>query len=334
MVKVERKLIAITEADLVRTSNLPQMGSLPLVIEPRSLGVKLEGWLPAHRELVESYLHWHGGVLFSGFPIESTAVFENVIERTFGALLDYTNRSTPRTKVSGKVYTSTEYPKNETIPQHNEMSFSREWPLQIAFFCIEAPAIGGETPISDSRKVYQRIDPALRKRFSDRGVMYVRNYGGGIDLPWAEVFGTSSKLELEQILERSRIEYEWLGHGKLRTRQVCQGTARHPKTQEMVWFNQAHLFHISNLRSEMRETLLASFAEEDLPRNAYYGDGTPIEESALDHIREAYQRETVEFTWKKGDLLLLDNMLATHGRKPFEGSRQIVVSMTGAYRPV
>lgn len=72
---------------------------------------------------------------------------------------------------------------------------------------------------------------------------------------------------------------------------------RHPSTNELVWFNQAHLFHPSNLPSEIRESLLATASEEDLPRNALYGDGTPIEDSALEQIRAAFAAETVAEQW-------------------------------------
>jgi hypothetical protein len=35
----------------------------------------------------------------------------------------------------------------------------------------------------------------------------------------------------------------------------------------------------------------------------------------------------VLFSWRRGDLLVLDNLLAAHGRKPFEGDREILVAM-------
>ena len=103
--------------------------------------------------------------------------------------------------------------------------------------------------------------------------------------------------------------------------------ARHPRTGEWVWFNQAHLFHVSNLPEEVRESLLEIVDEEDLPRNVYYGDGSPIEESLLDDIRGVLAEATVSFPWHSGDVLMLDNMLAAHARTPFSGPRKVIVAM-------
>jgi alpha-ketoglutarate-dependent taurine dioxygenase len=99
-----------------------------------------------------------------------------------------------------------------------------------------------------------------------------------------------------------------------------------------VWFNQAHLFHVSSLETTVRETLMSLAGEEELPRNAYYGDGTPIEPSVLDHIREVYRQEEVVFPWQEGDVLMLDNMLTAHGRRPFSGPRKILVGMAESFR--
>ena len=220
-----------------------------------------------------------------------------------------------------------ENPLPLVIKPINEMPSARNWSLKIAFHCVIKAQTGGETPIADSRRVFQRIDPKIRDRFQEKQILSVRNYGKGLDLPWQAVFQTTEKSEVETYCQNNGIELEWLENNCLKTRRVCRAIATHPKTSESVWFNQAHLFHISSLEPALREQMLSRFPESELPRHTYYGDGTTIEASILDEIREIYQQESVIFPWEEGDVLLLDNMLAAHGRRPFTGARKVVVGM-------
>ena len=119
----------------------------------------------------------------------------------------------------------------------------------------------------------------------------------------------------------------------MRTKAVAQAVARHPETGETAWFNQAHLFHVSSIDPSIRKILMAKFKEEGLPRNSYYGDGTPIEDAVLDEIRAAYTKAEVAFPWQPGDVLMIDNMLVSHGRRPFKGPRKTLVAMAEAYSP-
>ncbi|HEX2224790.1 MAG TPA: TauD/TfdA family dioxygenase [Thermoanaerobaculia bacterium] len=324
---IRRKAVDVSADSLVRFESLEGAGDLPRVVQAALPGVDLTTWVRENRERIDETLRRHGGILFRGFDVRTEQDLEALVAALSGELLEYTYRSTPRTNVSGRIYTSTEYPADQTIPMHNEMSYTASWPLKIWFFCMKAAPEGGETPIADSRRVYRKIGPAVRQRFADLGVLYVRNYGGGVDLSWQEVFQTSDRAEAEEMCRKAGIELEWLGGDRLRTRQVCQGVATHPRTGEPVWFNQAHLFHVSNLPAEAQAALLASFAPEDLPRNTYYGDGSPIEPETLAEIRRAYDEESVVFPWRDGDVVLLDNMLVAHGRKPFKGPRKVVVGM-------
>ncbi len=73
--------------------------------------------------------------------------------------------------------------------------------------------------------------------------------------------------------------------------------------------------------------MLSLFGEDKLPRNVYYGDGTPIEDSVMEEIGAIYQENKIIFTWQKGDILMLDNMLTAHSRNPYIGFRKIVVAM-------
>lgn len=302
---------------------------LPVMVSPQT-PMGLDTAEAALRALSERLLPQAGGLLLRGFTPPGVEGFRRFAASFGHPLLNYEFGSTPRSQVSAGVYTSTEYPAHQSIPLHNEQAYTRQWPMKIWFYCDLPSPTGGETPIADSRAVYRRLSPALRERFESKRLMYVRNYGNGLDLPWQQVFNTEDPMQVERYCRAQGIAFEWKADGELRTREICQASAQHPRTGDWVWFNQAHLFHVSALAPALRETLLAVVDEDELPRNVYYGDGSPLEESALDEIRAVLAAETVAFPWQQGDVLMLDNMLVAHGRSPYTGPRRIVVAMAEA----
>lgn len=287
----------------------------------------LLNFLQKNKKAVDDVLRQQGAVLLRNFKTKTAFEFQKSAEIICEELFDYTYQSSPRTSLGGKVYTSTEYPKDREIAQHNESSYSLSWPKKILFYCETEPTFQGETPIASSADVYQLIHPEIRKEFESKKVLYVRNYRVGMDVSWEKVFQTESKLVVEEYCRLNQIDLEWIDEDSLRTQQVCQATLIHPETKEHVWFNQAHLFHESANDPEIREYFSANFKANEMPRNTFFGDGSSISEDKLNHIREAYKKAEIVFPWKKNDLLILDNLRYSHGRRPFDGARKIIVVM-------
>ncbi len=324
---VRRKPISVLAQSLVKTEFLEPESTMPLVIRQESDNVSPAAWAETAREQIESHLMKHGAVLFRGFNIETVERFEALVKAVSPTIIKYHERSSPRTEVGASIYTSTDYPADQSIHFHNEQSYTRSWPMKLWFFCKRPAEQGGATPIADGRKVLSLLDPKIVARFAEKKVMYMRNYGDGMGLTWQTSYQTTSKADVESYCRKASINFEWKDGDRLRTRQIFDNIARHPKTGELVWFEHAAFFHISSLPPVVRDTLLAEFREEELPFNTYYGDGTPIELSVLEEIREAYKRVSVAFPWQRNDVLLIDNMLVSHSRQSYTGAREILVAM-------
>ncbi len=309
--------------------NAPQDSGLPVLLMPAFEGEELLAALPRLAADIEAHVSRVGGVLLRGFVVPTVQHFQQFAAAFGHPLLNYEFASTPRSAVSAGVYTSTEYPAHQHIPLHNEQAYTREWPMKIWFHSVLAAQSGGETPIADSRAIYRRMPEHIRARFAP-GILYVRNYGE-FDMPWQKVFNTESRAEVEAFCDRARISWEWKEDDGLRTTQLCQAIAIHPRTGETVWFNQGHLFHVSNLQPEVRQSLEELCGEDNLPRNVYYADGGVISDEVFDEVRAVLAAETVSFPWRDGDVLMLDNMLAAHARAPFKGPRKVVVAMAEPY---
>ena len=313
---------------LVR-SKAPAGSDLPVLMTPAHAGEDLLSAVQRLRPQIEQSLLATGGVLLRGFSVPAVETFQQFASSFGHPLLKYEFASTPRSAVSAStgagVYTSTEYPAHQSIPLHNEQAYTREWPMKIWFHCVTASPEGGETPIADSRAVYRRMPGHIRKRF-EPGILYVRNFGE-MDVPWQKVFNTESRAEVQAFCERSGISWEWKDDDGLRTKQLCQAVETHPVTGEQVWFNQAHLFHISAREAEEREVLEEIYGIENLPRNTFFADGSTISDEIFDEVRAVLDAETVAFPWEEGDVLMLDNMLVAHARSPFKGPRKVIVAM-------
>jgi hypothetical protein len=303
-------------------------GRLPVVARPAADGVDLAAWLSDNRAVARSWQRAVGGVLFRGFDLSGVDELEAVV-RAFSRedLAVYRDATTPRSVIRGNVYTSTDYPADQDIFLHSELAYSKTWPMNLFFFCEIPAEEGGETPIADTRKILQRIDPQVRERFRRRKVLYMRNYGEGLGIDWRTVFKTDRRAEVEAFCSASGITFEWRGENRLRTRAVRDALARHPETGEEVWFNHVVLFHASNLDPEVRGALESRLGEEGLPHGTFYGDGAPIEPEVVGHLRSASWAEAAVFPWQQGDLLLLDNMLTAHGRNPYRGERRLLTAM-------
>jgi alpha-ketoglutarate-dependent taurine dioxygenase len=321
-----RKTVDVSTGDLVKMGSFAPGQKLPLVVEPAVGLVDLAEWGGANRDLLESKLLEHGAILFRGFGITTPAAFEKAANAICPQLFaEYGDL--PREGVSDRVYQSTPYPPDKHILFHNESSHLPSWPRKQFFACMLASKEGGETPILDCREAYRQLDPDIREKFETKGLRYVRNFIKGFDVDWQDFFHTSDRAVVEEMCRKEGMTCEWTAAGNLRISQKSQAVITHPKTGEKSFFNQVQLHHPSCLDPQTQESMRSLFKEADLPRNVFYGDGTPIDDAVMEKLGELYWKLSVAFMWQEGDLILVENMLVSHARNPYVGPRKIVVAM-------
>ncbi|MET7851343.1 TauD/TfdA family dioxygenase [Streptomyces avermitilis] len=292
-------------------------------------GTPVHDYIAENREKLRRVLGERGAILLRGFEVGGVDGFDGVVQAFSGSRpLSYAERSSPRSTIKGQVYTSTDYPADEEIFLHNENSYQSVWPHTLYFYCIEPAHTRGATPLADIREVYRAIDPAVREEFVRRGGwQVVRNFHADFGVPWRETFGTGDRAAVEEYCRGKGITAEWRADGGLRTTTVRAAVHTHPGSGEEVWFNHATFWHVTSLAPEVQEGLREIFPDEDLPTNTYFGDGGRIPDETVAHLRAAYRSATTRFDWQRDDVLIVDNMLAAHGREPFTGPRKIAVAM-------
>ena len=202
-------------------------------------------------------------------------------------------------------------------------------PAIIGFFCAMPAAAGGETPLADARRVTARLPADVKGRFLEKGLRYVNNLPDrfGFGKSWQAQFESEDRDVVESRLHAGGYEWTWKPDGGLRTELRCEPLLPHPETGELLWVNQADHWHPSGLHGDMRARLAKVMDEKDFPMNVTHGDGSPVAEDDLAVVRSVIRSETVQFPWERGDVLVCDNFLVSHGRRSFTGDRRVLVAL-------
>lgn len=267
-------------------------------------------------------------LVFRGFHV-AEGTLEPVMDQLLPNRLAYVHGNSPRSKVGSNVYTSTEYPSELTISMHNELSYAYAWPSRLLFFAAKEPTTGGATPVVDGVRWLESLDPEIRAAFAG-GVRYGQNLhaGSGLGKSWQDTFETTDRAEVEAFLKGTGAEWTWLADGGLRVSQLRPSTTRHPVTGAEVWFNQSDQWHPAALGDDMAAELAQILPEEELPQSVRFADGSPIPDEYVIEVRDKGLDAAVDVDWHTGDLMLIDNVLVGHGRRPFTGPRRILVAMS------
>lgn len=319
---------------------------VPRTIEWRGTKGSLDEWRDAvdkgRAELAKGILD-RGALLFRDVPVRAAEELNSLAQTFAGtATMAYVGGDSPRNTVGDRVYTSTELPSDVTIPLHSELSFRAKYPRYLYFYCVKAAESGGESLLGDTRVVHDELDPGVRAKFESRGITYVHTYPGPgalttminrmshVQRTWVDVFESEDRSAVEERCRGLGMTPSWNGETLVGT---CTrpATAVHRATGERVWFNQAHLMAPSTRFLSWHRYLEARvvFLHPALrSRAASYGDGSPIERRALEHVHDVLDAHALRLQLQAGDLLVIDNMLCMHGRMPFRGTRKVLVTMT------
>jgi len=305
-------------------------------------------WLQANKSVLEERLTRDGAILLRGLPIRNRNDFYSLLDlfvEPHEQLLDYVAGISPREKVDKKIYTSTSAPSFVNILLHQEMSYVKNFPSKVCFYCDEASERGGETPLADARQILEEIPDHIVKEFEEKEILYRRTMSGrsslltffGRAIPsinaatWNHAFETESKEDVEAACDLLSQSYTWNTDGSLTTEAKVSATQTHPKTAEPVWFNTVHVFvHEKYMFGKFLGPLVRVFRKltgENF--EVFFGDGNVIPPALKKQVLEIVDKNTWTFQWQKGDVLIIDNYLCMHGRKPFTGRRKIYAGLIG-----
>jgi hypothetical protein len=230
----------------------------------------------------------------------------------------------PRRVLAPGVLSSSEWPPDEPMCMHHELSYASEVPSLLLFACLRAPRAGGATAVADSQAVLGALPADLVEPFARHGWQLTRSYRE-VGVAWTEAFGTDDPAEVAAYCAREAVEHSWLPDGALWTRQRRAAVVNHPGNGRPVWFNQVSFLNERTLDPMVRDYLTDVYGPDALPFNTAYGDGRPVPEEVVETIDLAYRAATVREPWTTGDVLVVDNLRMAHSREAYEGDRHVAV---------
>ncbi|MBT3529743.1 MAG: SyrP protein [Gammaproteobacteria bacterium] len=305
-------------------------GVFPQVIACDTDGADLshvQEWIAANKAKVLNDLSKHGAILFRGFPVLSDLDFDSFVQ-AFG-LDGFTYQESLSNAVrknrTEKVFTANEAPPAVSIFLHHEMAQTPLYPSKLFFYCEKAAEEGGATPICRSDILLKELEARAPQFVADcenKGVRYSNNMPAvddaesGQGRSWKSTLSVDSKEEAENKLEKLGYRWQWQDDGGLRVTTAALPAVRTLKDGRRVFFNQ----------------LIAAYrgwkdSRNDADKSICFGDDSEMDAEAMALAIQLGDELSFDIPWQTGDVALVDNFLAMHGRRPFSGERRVLASL-------
>ncbi|WOJ98238.1 TauD/TfdA family dioxygenase [Congregibacter brevis] len=310
--------------------------SFPCILgngDEHSSGLGLEDTLlriAQERGKLSGLLKEHGAILFRGMPLRSAVHFDAFIGAFELPNFRYADSlsNAVRTNRTDRVFTANEAPPTVEIFLHHEMAQTPVYPSKLFFFCETAPQCGGETPICRSDwllELMREQQPQFLKRCDEEGLQYTNvmpqraDAGSGQGRSWTDTLGTHDRNVAEQRLLDLGYSWSWLPKGELKVTTPVLPAVKELANGTKVFFNQ----------------LIAAYRGWNDNRNkgeksVTFGSGEEIPADDLALTAALAEQITEDVAWQQGDVVLIDNYMIMHGRRPFEGSRAVLASLVAA----
>ena len=289
-------------------------------------------WIEQNQQALEEQLLHSGAILFRGFPVGSAETFDQ-----FTASFGYPNflykdslSNAVRINFTERVFTANEAPKEVEIYLHNEMAQTPIYPDKIFFFCLHPADKGGASPILRCDMLFDALvakNEELANAFEQKGIKYTTTMPGeddpesGQGRSWKSTLSVESVAQAEEKLKRLGYSWVWNENGSLKATTDALPAVRTLECGRKVFFNQIIAAYMgwSGVREDHQDTL-------------QFGDDSDIPKAWLEEIIAQSENFTFDTPWQTGDVALVDNNLAMHGRRPYSGTskRQVLVALGAA----
>ena len=219
-------------------------------------GAKLEqdmelvaDWFRAHRQALLELLAESGALLLRGLPIRSDQDFDLVMRSLDQENFSYGESlsNAVRHNRTERVFTANEAPPDVEIYFHHEMAQTPLYPSKLAFYCEQAPAKGGATPLCRSdallSEMAERV-PEFVQRCDELGLRYTNvmpaeaDLSSGMGRSWQSTLSVDSREKAEVRLSELEYSWDWIEQDGLRVTSPTLAAIRELGGGKRSFFNQ------------------------------------------------------------------------------------------------
>ncbi|PRC94351.1 TauD/TfdA family dioxygenase [Solimicrobium silvestre] len=292
----------------------------------------LLNYINSDRQKFRLELEQSGTLLFRNFQINTVEQFDRFTQTVLSSRVRYRGGDARRTLTTDYVYTSNDTSGEKYISVHNEMGYSRAHPEILIFYCKKADMIGGETLLTDGRKIAERLSPAAALAFALTEVTYIQNLpaqsNGAPEWPktWAQTFESNNPDEVSRLLDKRGARFWWTPEMSLHIEETLPSVVAGAYTGVNALFCQADRWHASQHDDGTRQEILA-INGSDRYHHCIFANGKEMNPDHLRELGKIKKELAIGHQWQSGDVLLIDNSMTLHGRTPYRGLRELFVAM-------
>ncbi|KAL9180749.1 hypothetical protein ACHAXT_011202 [Thalassiosira profunda] len=281
-----------------------------------------------NKEKIRSELLKYGAIWFRGFDLMKSVAGNREMHEALGLdpCLDPLHSSGLRKFASERdaLYEEVNKPslRQHYIGLHCE-STAKRTAAYAAFVCFQkATEGGGRFLVADGAAILAELKPETLERLYER---QIRISVSNLDIPpGLPGFAKEGIKELVDVAVAPKFDmdlemiYESDGKpGRLQAVETAESPInRHPVTGMPVWFNNAH-----NHARKLRDRRPCGVPEVGMTEVFYADTMEPLSLEDCQEIKRASEKHITALSMEPGDVLLVDNYRALHGRDVFDGDR-------------
>lgn len=244
-------------------------------------------------EAIMALLKAHGALLMRGFGTDIVSLAAFTEQFCSGSVF---NESPDRQLLDAAHNIQSVNGGTDAFPLHPELS-REPWKPDVCFFaCLNPPMAQGATTVCDGVELVRQLPTWLREALAARRLRYVYPAPPAVLDYW---LGTSEPSDSQLASPPSHCPYVFARAGAGVLRYFTRPVLHKPMFTDAPAFGNFLLF---------------SRYFNNRPGFPSFDDGRPVPDAWLDIVKATGDALTAAVSWRRGDLLMLDNSRFMHGR--------------------